>query len=44
MVLPTPSTAFVSNENNIKTALDKVGKFAIILKTLTGTQGVGVIK
>ena len=35
----------VSNENNIKTTLDKVGgKFPIILKTLTGTQGVGVIK
>ena len=43
--IPTPRTAFVSNENNIKTALDKVGgKFPIILKTLTGTQGVGVIK
>ena len=43
--LSTPRTAFVSNENNIKTALDKVGgKFPIILKTLTGTQGVGVIK
>jgi ribosomal protein S6--L-glutamate ligase len=43
--LPTPRTAFVSNENNIKTALDKVGgKFPVILKTLTGTQGVGVIK
>ena len=38
--------AIVSNENNIKTGtLDKVGgKFPIILKTLTGTQGVGVIK
>ena len=43
--LPTPRTAFVSNENNIKTALDKVGgKFPVIIKTLTGTQGVGVIK
>ena len=43
--LPTPRTAFVSNENNIKTALDKIGgNFPIILKTLTGTQGVGVIK
>jgi ribosomal protein S6--L-glutamate ligase len=43
--LPTPRTAFVSNENNIKTALDMVGgKFPVILKTLTGTQGVGVIK
>ena len=43
--LPTPKTAFVSNENNIKTALDKIGgKFPVIMKTLTGTQGVGVIK
>ena len=43
--LPTPRTAFVSNENNIKTALDMVGgKFPVIMKTLTGTQGVGVIK
>jgi len=43
--IPTPRTAFVSNENNIKTALDMIGgKFPVILKTLTGTQGVGVIK
>src|SRR6056300_1807164 len=43
--LPTPKTAFVSNEKNIKTALDMIGgKFPLILKTLTGTQGVGVIK
>ena len=43
--IPTPRTAFISNENNIKTGLDMIGgKFPIILKTLTGTQGVGVIK
>ena len=43
--LPTPKTAFISNENNIKSGVDMVGgKFPIILKTLTGTQGVGVIK
>jgi len=43
--LPTPKTSYVSNENNIKTALDMVGgKFPVIMKTLTGTQGVGVIK
>ncbi len=43
--LPTPRTAFISNENNIKSGLDMIGgKFPIILKTLTGTQGVGVIK
>jgi len=43
--LPTPKTAFISNENNIKSGVDMIGgKFPIILKTLTGTQGVGVIK
>jgi len=43
--IPTPRTAFVSNEKNLKTALDMIGgKFPLILKTLTGTQGVGVIK
>ncbi len=43
--IPTPRTAYVSNEKNLKTALDKIGgKFPVILKTLTGTQGVGVIK
>ena len=43
--LPTPKTAFISNESNIKSGLDMIGgKFPIILKTLTGTQGVGVIK
>jgi hypothetical protein len=43
--LPMPKTAFISNENNIKSGLDMIGgKFPVILKTLTGTQGVGVIK
>mgnify|MGYP001170958788 FL=1 len=43
--LPTPRTAFISNENNIKSGLDMIGgKFPVILKTLTGTQGIGVIK
>ena len=43
--IPTPKTAFISNENNIKAGLDMIGsKFPIIMKTLTGTQGVGVIK
>ena len=37
---PNTKNAFVSNENNIKTALDKVGgKFPIILKTLTAHKG-----
>jgi len=43
--LPTPKTAFITNENNIKSGVDMIGgKFPLILKTLTGTQGVGVIK
>ena len=43
--IPTPRTAFVSNEKNIKTGLEQIGgKFPLILKTLTGTQGIGVIK
>ena len=43
--ISTPRTAFVSNEKNIDDAVKLVGgKFPIILKTLTGTQGIGVIK
>jgi len=43
--IPTPKTSFVSNEKNIKDAVKLIGgKFPIILKTLTGTQGIGVIK
>ena len=43
--IPIPKTAYVSNEKNLRTALDMIGgKFPLILKTLTGTQGVGVIK
>ena len=43
--MPTPRTAYVSNEKNLKTALDKIGgKFPVILKTLTGTKRIGVIK
>lgn len=45
--IPTPKTAFVSNEKNIDDALELIGgvdKFPVILKTLTGTQGIGVVK
>jgi len=43
--IPTPKTAFVSNEKNLDDALKLVGgKFPVILKTLTGTQGIGVVK
>ena len=40
--ISTPSTCFV-NEKNIDTALEKVGgKFPIVLKTITGAEGIGV--
>ncbi len=43
--IPTPRTTFVSNEKNIDDAVKLVGgKFPLIVKTLTGTQGIGVIK
>lgn len=43
--VPTPRTAFISNEKNIDEALELVGKkFPVVLKTLTGTQGIGVVK
>ena len=43
--IPTPKTAFVSNEKNLDDAHKLVGgKFPVILKTLTGTQGIGVVK
>lgn len=43
--IPTPKTAFVSNEKNIDSALKMIGnKFPVIVKTLTGTQGIGVVK
>tara|TARA_B100000963_G_scaffold150413_1_gene131139 strand:- start:2088 stop:3575 length:1488 start_codon:yes stop_codon:yes gene_type:complete len=43
--IPTPRTAFVSNEKNIDDAMKLIGnKFPVVLKTLTGTQGIGVVK
>tara|TARA_B100001094_G_scaffold146901_1_gene142256 strand:+ start:375 stop:1868 length:1494 start_codon:yes stop_codon:yes gene_type:complete len=45
--IPTPKTAFISNEKNIDDALEMIGgikKFPVIVKTLTGTQGIGVVK
>jgi ribosomal protein S6--L-glutamate ligase len=43
--IPTPKTAFISNEKNLESALKIVGnKFPVIVKTLTGTQGIGVVK
>lgn len=41
--IPTPRTAFVANLSSLDDALEKVGnKFPVIVKTLTGAEGVGV--
>lgn len=41
--IPAPRTAFVSNLGALDDALKKIGgKFPIIVKTLTGAEGVGV--
>lgn len=43
--ITTPRTAFVANLSSLDDALKKVGnKFPIIVKTLTGAEGVGVSK
>lgn len=41
--IPTPRTAFVANLTSLDDALEKIGnKFPVIVKTLTGAEGVGV--
>ena len=41
--IPVPKTALVSNEESIEPAHQKIGgKFPVIIKTITGTQGIGV--
>ena len=43
--LPLLLELFVSNEKNIDDALKLIGnKFPVVMKTLTGTQGIGVVK
>ena len=43
--LPHPKTAFVSKEENIEMAVKEIGgKFPVIVKTLTGAEGIGVSK
>ena len=43
--IPTPRSSILSNKKSIEDAHNRVGgKFPVILKTLTGTQGVGVSK
>jgi RimK family alpha-L-glutamate ligase len=41
--IPVPRTSLVSNEKSIEHAHEKIGgKFPVIIKTITGTQGIGV--
>jgi len=41
----TPRTSLINNEKSIIDAHDRIGgKFPVIIKTLTGTQGIGVSK
>ena len=41
--IPVPRTSLVSNEKSIEPAHEKIGgKFPVIIKTITGTQGIGV--
>lgn len=41
--IPSPRTALVSNEDAIDIALEKIGgEFPVVLKTLTGAEGIGV--
>ena len=41
--IPTPKTSIVSNEKSLDDALERVGeKFPMIIKSITGTQGIGV--
>ena len=43
--IPTPRSSILSNKKSIEDAHNRVGgKFPVVLKTLTGTQGVGVSK
>jgi RimK family alpha-L-glutamate ligase len=43
--IPSPRTSFVNNESSIDIAHEKVGgKFPVIVKTLTGAEGIGVSK
>ena len=41
----TPRTSLINNEKSVIDAHDRIGgKFPVIIKTLTGTQGIGVSK
>jgi glutathione synthase/RimK-type ligase-like ATP-grasp enzyme len=41
--LPIPKTVIIPNEETIDQSLEKIGnKFPVVIKTLTGTKGIGV--
>jgi RimK family alpha-L-glutamate ligase len=41
--IPSPRTAMVNNESSIDIGLEKIGgKFPVVLKTVTGAEGIGV--
>lgn len=41
--IPTPKSSVITNVKSIESAHEKIGgKFPVVIKTLTGTQGVGV--
>jgi len=41
--VPTPKSAIIENENYIESAVEEIGgKFPVILKTLSGSHGIGV--
>jgi gamma-F420-2:alpha-L-glutamate ligase len=41
--LPIPKTVIVPNEQTVESSLEKIGgKFPIVVKTLSGTKGIGV--
>ncbi len=43
--ISSPRTAFVNNEDSIDIALEKIGgQFPVIVKTITGAEGIGVMK
>jgi len=43
--ISSPRTAFINNEDSIAIALDKIGgQFPVIVKTITGAEGIGVMK
>lgn len=42
--IPTPKTYFVRNEKALNKLMDKLSTFPMIVKTVNGSQGVGVVK